>query len=139
MFFCEYCKTFNNSFFIEHLWWLLLEVTFQNHTTNFWTAALSTNACVCLEFFWTFTYATILKKEATAQFLFQVFHSKKVMFMISNLIEPRLGKLILHLIGNNCPEFRIGPLDNCFFKLTLGSNWLKLCFWRVPFKTILIQ
>ena len=43
-----------------------------------------------------------------------------VMFMITNLIKPRIGKLILtHLIGNNCPEFRNGLLDCYFIKLTL--------------------
>ena len=50
------------------------------------------------------------------------------MLMIINLIEP-LKKLILnHLIGNNCPEFRNGLLVNYFFKLTLRSDCLELCF-----------
>ena len=62
------------------------------------------------------------------------------MFMIPNLIEPRMGKLIHnHLTGNNCPEFRNGLLDCCFFKLTLGSDCLELCFSAVAFKTILTQ
>ena len=48
------------------------------------------------------------------------------MFMITNLIEPRMGKLILnHLIGNNRPEFRNGFMDSYFFKRTLKSNCLK--------------
>ena len=29
MFSCEYCKVFNNSFFIEHLGWLLLQVLYK--------------------------------------------------------------------------------------------------------------
>ena len=29
MFSCEYCEIFGNSFFIEHLWWLLLKRFFQ--------------------------------------------------------------------------------------------------------------
>ena len=63
-----------------------------------------------------------------------------VMLMITNLIEPCMGKLILnHLIGNICSEFRNGLLDSYFFKLTLGSDCLELCFWRVVFKTILAQ
>ena len=46
-----------------------------------------------------------------------------VMFMVTNLIEPRTRKLILnHLIGNNCPEFRDGPLDSYFSKINRGSN-----------------
>ena len=46
------------------------------------------------------------------------------MFIITNLIEPRMGKLILnHLTGNNCPEFHNGLLDSYFFKLTLGSDF----------------
>ena len=62
------------------------------------------------------------------------------MLMITNLIEPRMGKLILsHLIVNNCPEFRNGLLDSYFFKLTLGSDCLELWFSRVALKTILTQ
>ena len=53
------------------------------------------------------------------------------MFMTPNLIEMRLGKLIInHLIGNNCPEIRNRLLDSCLFKLTLGRDYLKLCFWQ---------
>ena len=58
------------------------------------------------------------------------------MFMIANLIEPPMGKLILnHLIGNKCPEFRDRFLDSYFFKLTFGSDCLELYFWTVAFKT----
>ena len=46
-----------------------------------------------------------------------------VMFMITNLIEPRTGKL-KHFIGNNHPEFCNGTLDSYYFKLTLGSDFL---------------
>ena len=57
------------------------------------------------------------------------------MFMNTSLIEPRMGKLTLHhLIGNNCLEFRNGLLDSYFYKLTLGSDCLKLCFSVVAFK-----
>ena len=60
--------------------------------------------------------------------------------MITNLIEPHIGKLILkHLIGNDCLEFHNGLLDSSFFKLTLGSDCLELCFWTVAFKIIMIQ
>ena len=60
--------------------------------------------------------------------------------MATNLIEPCMGKLILnHLTGNNCPDFRKEDLDSYFFKLTLGSDCLELCFWAVVFKTILTQ
>ena len=53
------------------------------------------------------------------------------MFMMTDLIEPRMEKLILnHLIGNNCPVFRNGSLGSYFFKLTLGSDYLELCFCR---------
>ena len=52
-----------------------------------------------------------------------------VMFMITNLIVPRMGKLILNnLIGNSNQEFRNGFLDSYLFQLTLGSNYLELCF-----------
>ena len=61
-------------------------------------------------------------------------------FMITNLIEPRMWKLILnHLIGNNCPEFRNGLLDSYFFKLNLGNDCLDFRFQAVIFKTILTQ
>ena len=47
------------------------------------------------------------------------------MSMITNLIEPCMGKLILnHLFGNTRPEFCNGVLDSYFFKLTLGSDCL---------------
>ena len=62
------------------------------------------------------------------------------MWMITNLIEPHMGKLILDpVIGNTCQEFRHEFLDSYFFKLTLGSDCLKLYFWIVAFKTILTQ
>ena len=61
-----------------------------------------------------------------------------IMFMITNFIETRMGKVLLgHLIGNNYPEFHNGLLDSYFFKPTLGSGCLELCFWAVTFKTIL--
>ena len=42
-----------------------------------------------------------------------------VMFMITNLIKPHMGKPIRnHLFGNNYPEFHNGLLDCYFFKLT---------------------
>ena len=57
------------------------------------------------------------------------FPYKYVMLVITNVIELRMGKLILnHLIGNNYPEFRNGLLDSYFFKVTLGSDCLELCF-----------
>ena len=56
--------------------------------------------------------------------------------MITNMIEPRIRKLILnHLIGNNCPEFYNRLLDSYFFKLTLGSDYLELCLLATVFKT----
>ena len=43
--------------------------------------------------------------------------------MITNLIKPRIRKLILnHLTGNNCPEFPNGLLDSHFFRQTLGYD-----------------
>ena len=46
-----------------------------------------------------------------------------VMFMVSNLIELRMRKLIPnHLIRNECTELRNGLLDSNFLKLTLGSD-----------------
>ena len=58
--------------------------------------------------------------------------------MITNLIELRMGQLIYnYLIGQIISEFCNGLLDGCFFKLTLGSDYLKLCFWAVAFETIL--
>ena len=57
------------------------------------------------------------------------------MFVNTSLIEPRKGKLILHhLIENNCLEFRNDLLDSYFYKLTLGSDCLKLYFSVVAFK-----
>ena len=62
------------------------------------------------------------------------------MFIIANLIEPLMGKLILnYLIGNKYPEFCNEFPDSYFFKLTFGSDCLELCFWAAPFKTILTQ
>ena len=46
------------------------------------------------------------------------------MFLMTNLIEPRMEKLIInHLIGNNCPEFRHGFLDLVLFQ-TDSRKWL---------------
>ena len=45
------------------------------------------------------------------------------MFMITNMIETCMGKLILNrLVGNNYPEIR----DGLWEVLTLGSNCLEL-------------
>ena len=52
--------------------------------------------------------------------------------MIANLVEPRIGKLILnHLIRINCPELRNGLLDSYFSKKNLGSDCLELFFWVI--------
>ena len=62
------------------------------------------------------------------------------MLVITNLIESRMGKLILnHLIENTCREFHNGFLTSSFFKLTLESDFLGLCFGKVAFKTIVTQ
>ena len=46
-----------------------------------------------------------------------------VMFIITNLIEWRMGKITLnHFVGNNCPEFCNRFLDSFVFKLTLGCD-----------------
>ena len=61
-----------------------------------------------------------------------------VMFIITNLIEPRMGKLILnHLIENSCPELAMDFWAVVFFKLTLRSDCLELYFGTVAFITIL--
>ena len=45
------------------------------------------------------------------------------MFMITNLIGPRIGKQIQnHLILNNYPEFRNERLESYLFKRTLRSG-----------------
>ena len=30
MFFCEYCEIFKKSFFVDHVWWLLLNASTEN-------------------------------------------------------------------------------------------------------------
>ena len=55
--------------------------------------------------------------------------------MITNLIKPRMRKLILnHLIGNDSPEFHNGLLGSYFFKLNLGSDCWNFLFLRSPFQ-----
>ena len=55
--------------------------------------------------------------------------------MITNLIKPRMRKLILnHLIGNDSPEFHNGLLGCYFFKLNLGSDCWNFLFLRSPFQ-----
>ena len=61
--------------------------------------------------------------------------SKEVyaMFMITNLIEPCMGKLIInHLIGNNCPLVRNGLLklffQTDFRRWLFGTLFLYSCF-----------
>ena len=52
-----------------------------------------------------------------------------VTFTIINVMEPRMGKLILnHLIETNCPEFSNRLMDSYFFKLTLESDHLGFYF-----------
>ena len=54
------------------------------------------------------------------------------MFMITYLIEPCIGKLILnHLIGNDSPEFHYKLLDIYFFKWTSGGYCTERYFWTV--------
>ena len=53
------------------------------------------------------------------------------MFVITNLIEPRFGKMILdYLIGKK-------TVHSYFFKLPLGSDCLELCFRTVADPIIL--
>ena len=59
-----------------------------------------------------------------------------IMFMVTNLIEPCMEKLI---IRNNCPDFRNKLLNSNLFKLTLGRDCLEPCFCTVAFKSILTQ
>ena len=40
------------------------------------------------------------------------------------------------MTGNNFPEFCNVLLESYFFKLTLGSDYLEICFWAVAFKII---
>ena len=55
--------------------------------------------------------------------------------MITNLIEPRIEKLMF----NHFIENRNILMDSYFFKLILRRDCLELCFWTVAFKTILTQ
>ena len=74
------------------------------------------------------------------RFALSLYYWLYVMLMITNSIEPRMGKLILdQLIVTNCSEFHNGLLDSYFFKLSLGSDCLELCSWIVALKTILTQ
>ena len=51
------------------------------------------------------------------------------MLMITNLIKPRMGKLMFnHFNKNNSPKFCNGFRDGYIFKLTLGSDRSELCF-----------
>ena len=69
----------------------------------------------------------ILLAACASSFVDSFHASIYAMFMIINLIKPRMRKLILnHLIGNNCPEFRNGLLNSYFFKLNLGNDCLEL-------------
>ena len=44
-----------------------------------------------------------------------------------------------HLTENTNPDLYNGILDSYFIKLTLGSSFSELCFWRVTFKVIHTQ
>ena len=62
------------------------------------------------------------------------------MFVITYLISIRMGmSILIHLIQNNCPEFRNGLLDSYFFEQTLRSEWLGIGFRTLALKTILTQ
>ena len=81
---------------------------------------------------WTWYFYQLLAVIAWWVAFMQVY----VSFMITNLIELCMEKLILnHLIGNNCPEFCNGLPDSCFFKLILRSDCLEVCLWTVTFKS----
>ena len=91
------------------------------------------NPSVCLEFFRTVLLKPYLRKKQLSSFRkyeLSIFISHLpnslvdsfpyVMFIITNLIELPMAKLILnHFIGNNCPEFRNELPDSYFCKLTL--------------------
>ena len=40
VFFSEYCEIFKNSFFIEHLWWLLPLIDFRFSASGFWASVI---------------------------------------------------------------------------------------------------
>ena len=81
---------------------------------------------------WTWYFYQLLAVIAWWVAFMQVY----VSFMITNLIELGMEKLILnHMIGNNCPEFCNGLPDSYFFKLILRSDCLEVCFWTITFKS----
>ena len=97
---------------------------FPVNITNFSRTSYLQNICERLLLVFYQLYALVVLQTA--------FHTSiYVMFMITNFFEPRMRKLILHhLVGSNCLEFRNGLLDSCIFKLNLGSDCQKLCFWQ---------
>ena len=108
---------------------------------RFWISKLKCHL-VCLIFFCSILWCQIVFLIAAWYNSF-VDSFPHVMFMITNLIGklktkyPIAGKLLIFIyaIRNNCSEFRDGVLDNYFFKLTGGSNCLRLCFRTSTFKT----
>ena len=71
-------KLLRATFFIVHLWWLLPELTVQNHM-SFWTVTFSAYGSVCLGFSWTATSETILTKNkqpsSFRKYAFSIFSS----------------------------------------------------------------
>ena len=113
---------------------LYIKVTVQNPITSFWAVTLLTQESACLERLWTVTSETILKKKQPSvhfcmhelsivisclcqQLSGLISIRVYVMFMITNLMDVRMGKLTLnYLIRNSCPEFPNGLWVSDFFK-----------------------
>ena len=73
---------------------------------------------------------------ACASSLVDRFSYKYVMFIITNLIEPRMGKLMVnHLIGNGCPEFcKQWTSRQLLFQIDFGKWLFGTLFLGSPFQ-----
>ena len=99
VFFCEYCEIFKNSFFIEHLWWLLPERR----------VCYSTSLIKLLRLKW----EILPKLGFNISKLIKIFRNIwKFFFILQNLGMLLVSVFAALIVLLNLHRFELGPFDN---------------------------
>ena len=111
MFYCEYCKIFKNSFFIEHYWWLFLYQKFFvdiTHRSSHQNTSLKKDALKC--------FCNIHRKTPVLKALFDTIPG----FQVCNFIKKRLQHRCFH--GSFAKFLRVPILKNIYEQVILDIN-----------------
>ena len=130
----------------QYLLALRLKVTFENSARGFWTVLQVT----CLEFFWSITSEAILKELSSfCKYKIFVFLLAACTNSLVDSFPYKYMSCLWLLIWSNriwgtwyltilleitVPSSALDFWTVTFFKLTIRSDCLEFCFWKVDFK-----